>query len=133
MCGATTNVDVEPTGNELLEISTSIDGTTWTVLDTLSIPNQKAVRRVVAHYDANEEVYLKFAHAGGNKLMLQQIEILAEGLPDAIESVATESELVAKTYYTLSGMMVKNPTQGVVIVKKVYADGTMKVEKQLIK
>jgi len=133
MCGATTNVDVEPTGNELLEISTSTDGATWKVLDTLSIPNQKAVRRVVAHYDANEEVYLKFAHAGGNKLMLQQIEILAEGLPDAIESVATESELVAKTYYTLSGMMVKNPTQGVVIVKKIYADGTMKVEKQLIK
>ncbi|MBQ8594174.1 MAG: hypothetical protein IJ467_07840, partial [Bacteroidaceae bacterium] len=135
MCGATTNVDVEPTGNELLEVSTSTDGTTWTVLDTLSIPNQKAVRRVVAHYDGTEAVYLKFAHADGNKLQLHQIQILGVGGTSDIElpAAATDAEVVSVEIYNLAGVKLNAPAEGLNIVRKTYSDGTVKVVKVMNK
>ena len=68
------------------------------------------------------------------KAMIFDVKLMAEGVAEGIENVATASgEFVSESYYNLSGMMIKEPAQGVVIVKKVYADGTMKIEKRLMK
>lgn len=131
MNGATKNVGDEPTKNELLEVSTSVDGITWTVVDTLSIPNVKAVRRVVAHYDGTDNVYVKFAHAGGDKCMLQQIQFLGVGVPDQIEApvAGTDAELIGVQIYNAAGVQLNAVGKGLNIIRKIYANGAVEVLK----
>ena len=125
---------------EALEVSVSADGMEWAVIDTFKYESTKKMRRFIAHYDDKAAVYVKIAHVGDPaksnkyKAMIFDVKLMAEGVAEGIENVATASgELVSESYYNLSGMMIKEPAKGVVIVKKVYADGTMKIEKQLIK
>ena len=131
MNGATKNVGEEPTKNELLEVSTSVDGINWTVVDTLSIPNVKAVRRVVAHYDGTDNVYVKFAHAGGDKCMLQQIQFLGVGLSDQIDApvAGMDAELVGVQIYNAAGVQLNAMGKGLNIIRKVYANGAVEVLK----
>ncbi len=131
MNGATKNVGEEPTKNELLEVSTSVDGINWTVTDTLSIPNVKAVRRVVAHYDGTDNVYVKFAHAGGDKCMLQQIQFLGVGVPDQIEApvAGTDAELIDVQIYNAAGVQLNAVGKGLNIIRKIYANGAVEVLK----
>lgn len=44
-----------------------------------------------------------------------------------------EEDIIATEYYNLSGMKIQSPTEGINIVRKVYDDGTVEVEKKLIK
>ena len=125
---------------EALEVSVSADGMEWAVIDTFKYESTKNMRRFIAHYDDKAAVYVKIAHVGDPaksnkyKAMIFDVKLMAEGVAEGIENVATASgELVSEIYYNLSGMMIKEPAKGVVIVKKVYADGTMKIEKQLMK
>ncbi len=125
---------------EALEVSVSADGMEWAVIDTFKYESTKKMRRFIAHYDDKAAAYVKIAHVGDPaksnkyKAMIFDVKLMAEGVAQGIENVATASgELVSESYYNLSGMMIKEPAKGVVIVKKVYANGTMKIEKQLIK
>ena len=125
---------------EALEVSVSADGMEWAVIDTFKYESTKKMRRFIAHYDDKAAAYVKIAHVGDPaksnkyKAMIFDVKLMAEGVAEGLENVATASgELVSESYYNLSGMMIKEPAKGVVIVKKVYADGTMKIEKQLMK
>ena len=50
---------------------------------------------------------------------------------DVVDDV--EGEVVSTTYYTADGKVLSAPVQGVNIIKKVYANGAVKVEKKIVK
>ena len=117
---------------ENLEICTSTDGTTWTLLDTVSVVVDKMVHRVVAHYDGNESVYLRFGYAGGykTKLMMMQVQILGVGGSSQIElPVAGDAEVVAVQVYNAAGIQQNGLQKGLNIVRKLYANGAVEVIK----
>ncbi len=117
---------------ENMEICTSTDGQTWTLLDTVSVVVDKMVHRVVAHYDGNESVYLRFGYAGGykTKLMMMQVQILGVGGSSQIElPVAGDAEVVAVQVYNAAGIQQNGLQKGLNIVRKLYANGAVEVIK----
>ena len=46
-----------------------------------------------------------------------------------VSEVAADAELVSKKYYDLNGLEVKDPANGIYILRSVYSDGTVKAEK----
>ena len=48
------------------------------------------------------------------------------------EIAATDADVVSKTYYNVNGVEVKDPSNGIFIVRSVYSDGTVKAEKVVV-
>ena len=50
-----------------------------------------------------------------------------------VEDVVAGSNVVSRTYYNINGVEVKEPSNGIYIVRSVYSDGTVKTSKTAIK
>ena len=48
------------------------------------------------------------------------------------EIAATDADVVSKTYYNVNGVEVKDPSNGIYILRSVYSDGTVKAEKVVV-
>ena len=118
---------------ERLEICSSTDGQTWTLIDTVSVVVDKMVHKVVAHYDGSESVYLRIGYAGGykNKIMMMQLQVLGVGGTSDIELPVSDTvaEVVAVQIYNAAGTQLNQLGKGLNIVRKLHADGTVKVLK----
>lgn len=129
------------TWTEKLEVSVSTtnDSTsTWTVLDTLVSIGDKFIRKRIAYYDATMPVYVKLASASqlgtNSNMMIFDVKLLGEGPAVAIKQVDNAAKtVVSKRIYTASGIEVKRPVVGLNIVRSIHSDGTVKVEKIMLK
>lgn len=123
-----------------VSVASSLDATTWTVLDTLTSIGDKLIRKKVSHYDATTTapVYVKLASVSNlgtnSNMMIFDLKIMGEGIdPVAIENPVTDKTIVSTRIYTLSGIQVKTPVYGVNIIKNIYSDGSVETKKVIIK
>lgn len=129
------------TWTEKLEVSvspTNDSTSTWTVLDTLISIGDKFIRKRMAHYDATTPVFVKLTSASqlntNSNMMIFDVKLLGEGPAVAIKNVSNASKtVVSKRIYTLSGIEVSRPVVGLNIVRSIYSDGSVKVEKIMLK
>lgn len=128
------------TYTEKLEVAVSPSNdslATWTVLDTLVSIGDKLIRKRTAYYDATAPVYVRLASASqlntNSNMMIFDVKLLGEGSAVGVKNlVKGDKTVVAKHIYTLSGIEVKRPITGMNIVRTVYSDGTVKVEKVML-
>lgn len=131
----------EANGEEKLEVAVSANGETdWRVLDTIVISNDKLIRKRIAYNDEKGAVYLRLKAAGqgttNTKILLFDVKIYGEGGdvdPNAVELPTAATEVVDVQIYNLSGVQLNELGQGLNIVRKVYSDGTVKIEKVMNK
>ncbi|MDE5807664.1 MAG: hypothetical protein K2H76_06055, partial [Muribaculaceae bacterium] len=50
-----------------------------------------------------------------------------------VDEIGTDSTLVSRKFYNLNGVEVKDPSNGIYVVRSVYSDGTIKTEKAALK
>ena len=126
---------------ECVEVLTSTDGETWTLVDSIGSNNYKRMYRGVAHYAGTEPVDVKFIEASiasdntKTKAMLFDVLLLKEGTVVGIESAVSE---VAKTVvgvkmYNISGQRVQNAVKGLNVVVTEFSDGSTHTQKVFIK
>lgn len=60
----------------------------------------------------------------------KEVDLTESGVEEIAD--AASSEILSKTYYTLNGVEVKDPSNGIYILRTVYADGTVKAEKVVV-
>ena len=60
----------------------------------------------------------------------KEVDLTESGVEEIAD--ASSSEILSKTYYTLNGVVVKDPSNGIYILRTVYADGTVKAEKVVV-
>lgn len=124
-----------------VSIAASRDAAEWTVLDTLeSEGTMKLIRKFTAYYDAKDSVYVKIASVSengtNNNVMIFDMRLMGEGedpIVDAVKNVVTNAQLISRRIYTISGMEVKSPVNGVNIVRDIYSDGSVKTSKIMVR
>ena len=126
--------------NLVLVLETSLDGVEWTTIDTLGISYYRRFwKRNVSHYEGSDEVFVRITQvAGGTKAVVYDILLMNNGEVSqgyvALPVHRQAAEVVATEYYNLNGIRMAGPAyQGITIVKKIYSDGYIKVEKIFIK
>ena len=60
----------------------------------------------------------------------KEVDLTESGVEEIAD--ASSSEILSKTYYTLNGVEVKDPSNGIYILRTVYADGTVKAAKVVV-
>lgn len=60
----------------------------------------------------------------------KEVDLTESGVEEIAD--ASSFEILSKTYYTLNGVEVKDPSNGIYILRTVYADGTVKAEKVVV-
>jgi hypothetical protein len=127
---------------EKLEISVSASNdsaATWTVLDTMTSVNDKYIRKRVAYYDATAPVYVKLKSVTNlntnSNMMIFDVKLMGEGKdPVAVDKPSVVKKTVVSTQiYTLTGIEVKRPVPGLNIIRSIYSDGSVGVQKILLR
>lgn len=119
-------VSVSPTNDSLA---------TWTVLDTLTTLGDKLIRKRVAFYDQTTPVYVKLACVTNlntnSNMMIFDVRLMGEGEePVSVKTpVNTSKEVLSRKIFTLTGVEVRNPVKGLNLIRTIYSDGSVKVEK----
>ncbi|MDE6370693.1 MAG: chitobiase/beta-hexosaminidase C-terminal domain-containing protein [Duncaniella sp.] len=131
-------------GNQL-DLSLSTDGENWTKVHDIKLSDiQQVIRK--DRYSVNEpgKWYVRVGQTkGSNDIHMYNLYILNNGkLSQAydgqtgIEEIIAgneAAEVVAVEVYNLNGYRLAKAEQGVNIIRTVYADGTVKVEKVIVK
>lgn len=125
-----------------VKVEVSADGENWTAVDSLYFPPvQRILVRNVSSYEGNDEVYVRVKHYGGStKAVIYDIMLLNNGqysqqyVPAGLTTVAAGAELLHTEYYSLTGLRLAAPVeQGITIVKKLWSNGAVTVEKILFR
>ena len=126
--------------NLVLVLETSLDANEWTTIDTLDISYYKRFwKRNVSHYEGSEQVYVRVKQvSGGTKAVVYDILLMNNGDVSqtyvALHGLQQDAEVIATEYYNLNGLRIAGPAyQGITIVRKIYSNGYIKVEKIFIK
>lgn len=126
------------TAIEKLEVSVSTTNdalATWTVLDTLIAKGDKLIRKRLAYYDQTTPAYVKLASVSNlnttSNMMIFDVKLMGEGVDPValVKPAEMEKTVVSKRIYTLSGLEVKKPVMGLNLIRTIYSDGSVKVEK----
>lgn len=127
----------------LLEISA--DGENWETADTLAVTkDQRGIKKNRVSVEKDGSYYVRIAHVAGSvKTMIFDIYVLNNGeyskLYDGdqtgIDSVIAQeaAEAVATEIYTVNGVRVNKPVQGLNIIRTIFSDGTSKVRKVVVR
>ncbi|MCM1076691.1 MAG: rhamnogalacturonan acetylesterase [Bacteroides sp.] len=95
----------------------------------------------VVSLDSSKSLRLRFypwynGAASGKTICLSDITIHGYAMnasESGIDNIVTTDEVVATTYYTIEGIQVDSPRQGLCIVSDRYADGTTSTYKKVIR
>lgn len=128
---------------EAVEVSTSVDGETWTVVDTVATNYMKLMSYQTVEVLGNDAVYVKFASANpakysnSQKTMIFDICLLApsQKRPDTgIDQVmGGEKAVKAVRMFNLAGQQIRVAEQGINIIQTVYSDGSVETKKIMVK
>lgn len=123
-----------------IAVSPTNDSTsTWTVLDTMTSISDRYIRKRIAYYDATTPVFVRFKSASdlntNSNMMIFDVKLMGQkSNPVAIKNVSNATKtIVSKRIYTVSGIEVSRPVVGLNIVRSIYSDGSVKVEKIMLK
>ncbi len=123
-----------------LVLETSLDGSDWTTVDTLKHSYYRRFwKRNVSHYEGSDQVFVRVTQVSGStKAVVYDILLMNNGEVSqgyvALPVQRQAAEVIATEYYNLNGIRMAGPAyQGITIVKKIYSDGHIKVEKIFIK
>ena len=123
-----------------MNIEVSADGATWTKIGNVNFAGTKRYwKRTRLAYNEAGEVYVRVAHVGGKtKAQVYDIVLFNNGelskqyteVSSGIElPTAGDAEVVGVQIYNASGVQMSELGKGLNIVRKVYANGAVKVLK----
>lgn len=125
-----------------MKVEVSADGENWTAVDSLYFPPvQRILVRNVSSYEGSDEVFVRVKHYGGStKAVVYDIMLLNNGkysqayVPAGMKAVVAGAEVLRTEFYSLTGLRLAAPVeQGITIVKTIYTNGAVKVEKVLFR
>ena len=125
-----------------MKVEVSADGENWTAVDSLYFPPlRRILARNVSSYEGTDEVYVRVKHYGGSsKAAVYDIMLLNNGkysqayVPAGMKAVVAGAEVLRTEFYSLTGLRLAAPVeQGITIVKTIYTNGAVKVEKVLFR
>lgn len=132
-----------------LELLVSPDSTQWTSLGMFTTIEMKNIERKVMSYEGSDNVYIKLRSVcdEGMKstairtmifdLMVLNHGKLSEEYEDYVDGIETvtpnHGEPVRTEVYSIGGTRLPNMQRGINIVKEVYANGTVKARKVVVR
>ncbi|MBR6605515.1 MAG: chitobiase/beta-hexosaminidase C-terminal domain-containing protein [Prevotella sp.] len=132
--------------NNELELSVSSDSIEWTVIDTIKTTALKNVVKFIRSYEGTNEVYLKVACANHDNLTQQKTmvydilityhgenSIAAEQGTTGIKESNLSNKIKATQIYNLKGIQTNRINKGINIVKKIYDNGKVEIQKVFVK
>jgi len=128
---------------EAIEVSTSVDGETWTVIDTVATNYMKLMSYQTVEVTGNSAVYVKVASANPakysnkQKTMIFDLCLLAptqERPHTGIEQIIDGDKAVKTVQmFNLAGQQIRVAEPGVNIIRTVYSDGSVETKKIMVK
>ena len=84
---------------------------------------------------SKQPVYVKIENTSTGNLNIQgaQIFLAKDPAPTSIDETLSSREVTGIEYYTTAGVRLAEPTEGIVIVRTRYSDGTTQVKKQIFR
>lgn len=126
-----------------LAIQVSADGETWESVDTVGVSYYKRFwTKQQTSYEGTDEVFVRVKQAGGGtKLAVYDILLKNNGeLSKAytedgsgVVPAVNDASLVGTEVYGVNGIRLAVPSKGVNIVRRVYSDGTVTVQKVFVR
>ena len=126
-----------------MAIQVSKDQENWESVDTVGVSYYKRFwTKQCSSYEGTDEVYVRVKQSGGGtKLAVYDIllknngEISKQYKDDDDSSVQTLliNETISTEVYSIDGKRIAEPTEGICIIRKVYANGLVEVKKVLVK
>ena len=131
-------------GNEgeipTMQIETSADGQEWVKLGDVNYSLVKRNwKKTVLSYEGTDEVYVRLHHTQAKSsgqiydiyLMNngEESKLYNEQKEAAIATVQPQGRVVSTEMFTIGGMRVSGRQNGMLIIRKTYADGTVKTQK----
>lgn len=132
-----------------LELLVSPDSTQWTSLGMFTTIEMKNIERKVMSYEGSDNVYIKLRSVCDEgmkstaiRTMIFDLMVLNHGklseeyedYADGIETVTpNHGEPVRTEVYSIGGTRLPNMQRGINIVKEVYANGTVKARKVVVR
>ena len=132
-----------------LELLVSPDSTQWTSLGMFTTIEMKNIERKVMSYEGSDNVYIKLRSVCDEgmkstaiRTMIFDLMVLNHGklseeyedYADGIETVTpNHGEPVRTEVYSIGGTRLPNMQRGINIVKEIYADGSVKARKVVVK
>lgn len=132
-----------------LELLVSPDSTQWTSLGMFTTIEMKNIERKVMSYEGSDNVYIKLRSVCDEgmkstaiRTMIFDLMVLNHGelseeyedYADGIETVMpNHGEPVRTEVYSIGGTRLPNMQRGINIVKEIYADGSVKARKVVVK
>lgn len=132
-----------------VEVAISTDTTDkskWVAIDTIYSPKVSAdskgrlYKKNLVSYEGSDQVFVKFTALNTSGRLFDVIIYNAgekseeyTGIVNVNKSNDTDAEVVGTAIYSLNGTQLNKAAKGINIVKKVYADGTVKTQKVIVK
>lgn len=131
-----------------LELLVSPDSMQWTSLGMFTTIEMKNIERKMMSYEGSDNVYIKLRSVCDEgmkstaiRTMIFDLMVLNHGelseeyedMVSGISNVQPDGEIVRTEIYSLSGTRLPAMKRGINIVKKVYANGTVKARKVVVR
>lgn len=131
-----------------LELLVSPDSTQWTSLGMFTTIEMKNIERKVMSYEGSDYVYIKLRSVCDEgmkstaiRTMIFDLMVLNHGklseeyedMVSGISNAQPDGEIVRTEIYSLSGTRLPAMKRGINIVKEVYANGTVKARKVVVR
>lgn len=131
-----------------LELLVSPDSTQWTSLGMFTTIEMKNIERKVMSYEDSDNVYIKLRSVCDEgmkstviRTMIFDLMVLNHGklseeyedMVSGISNAQPDGEIVRTEIYSLSGTRLPAMKRGINIVKEVYANGTVKARKVVVR
>lgn len=131
-----------------LELLVSPDSTQWTSLGMFTTIEMKNIERKVMSYEGSDNVYIKLRSVCDEgmkstaiRTMIFDLMVLNHGelseeyedMVSGISNAQPDGEIVRTEIYSLSGTRLPAMKRGINIMKEVYANGTVKARKVVVR
>ncbi len=126
-----------------LEIQVSADGEAWDSIGTVSMAStQRYYKKTRVSCDKTGEYFVRVWHkSGSTKAQVYDIYVLNNGENSkkydastvGIDNVGSSDELVRDEIFSVNGVRLNTLGKGINIIRKHYADGTVKTVKVMVK
>ena len=131
-------------GAGILEIQTSADGENWESIGELTLATtQRYWKKNRAAYEGTDEVFVRVAQTGGGtKAQVYDVLLFNNGelskaydpvIYEGIVSTTANAEVIATEVFTIDGMRLAQPRNGINIIRQRLSNGTTTTSKILVK